>query len=292
MSEIQVVGLNYYPIKSCAAVTAEEVTLSELGIEYDREWMLVSDDGQHRFLSQRSHPTLALVQAEIKGGVLVANAPGMGTLTVPLEEDPDAAVVPITLWKKPGSGTDQGREANGYFSEYLDTPTRLLRVADPRSIKPECRVPGASERTGFADGFPMLLGSMASLAALNGHIAVSVTMDRFRPNIVVDGDQPYDEDYWREVRIGDLTAFVVRTCARCPVPNIDQRIGVLPREADRVVSQALRATRQGFDVVDGGKGVHFGQNLTHVFEPGVVVRVGDAVTVVQRANERNVELVG
>jgi uncharacterized protein len=283
MSGIEVTSLHYYPIKSCGAIEADAVTFSEFGIEHDREWMLVGSKGQ--FLSQRTHPELALVQTRIEDGSLVASAPSMGELVIALEQDPDAEVVPVNLWKKPGTGTNEGADASDYFSQYLGKHARLLRVQQPRSINPECRVDGASARTGFADGFPLLLVSADSLAELSSHLEQPVTIDRFRPNIVVEGAPTYDEDYWREVRIGDLRAFVVRACARCPVPNVDQKVGELPKI--RPVTEVLRATRQGTDPIGGEKGEFFGQNIVHVFKPGTAVRVGDAVSVIERADGRN-----
>jgi uncharacterized protein YcbX len=283
MSNIEVTGLSYYPIKSCAAVEAQEVNFSEFGIEHDREWMLVGSNGQP--LTQRTNPKLALVQTRIEDGSLVIAAPDMDELAVPLERDPDAEVVPVMLWKKPGTGADEGVDAAGFFSDYLGKDTRLLRVEQPRLVRSECRVDGASERTGFADGFPILLASADSLVTLNDHLERPVTIDRFRPNIAIEGAPAYDEDYWREVQIGDLRAFVVRACARCPMPNIDQRVGELPKE--RPVTEALRATRQGIDPVGGDKGEFFGQNIVHIFEPSVTVKIGDRVSVVDRADERN-----
>jgi len=286
MSNIEVAGLNYYPIKSCGAVAAEEVSFSEFGIEHDREWMLVGSKGQ--FLSQRTHPKLALVQTRIEDNHLKAVAPDMGELIISLEEDPEAEIVAVDLWKKPGSGTLVSPEANSYFTDYLGKDARLLRIKQSRDIKPECRVEGASERTAFADGFPILLASTSSLDALNAHLDQPITVDRFRPNIVIEGAQAYDEDYWREVRIGNLRAFVVRACDRCPMPNIDQQIGELPKE--RPVTEALRVTRQGIDKLNGETGEFFGQNMTHVFEPGLTIKVGDTVSVMERAEERNIDM--
>lgn len=280
---IEVVGLNYYPIKSCAAVGAPEVTLTEFGIEHDREWMLVGDKGQP--ITQRVQPDLALVRPRFEDGSLVATAPRMGRLVLSLERDPDAEIVPVNLWKKPGEGADQGADANEWFSEYLSRDVRLLRVHQPRFVESECHVDGATDRTGFADGFPLLLASLDSLSELNQDLAEPVPISRFRPNIVVAGADAYDEDFWRELRIGDLRAFVVRACARCPMPNIDQAVGVLPRQ--RPVTEALRATRRGIDPVGEERGEFFGQNLVHVFEPGTVVSLRDRVEVVERATQRN-----
>src|SRR5580700_7716890 len=98
MSDIEVIGLRYHPIKSCGATEAEEVGFSEFGIEHDREWMLVGKNGQP--LTQRVHPELALVQPNLTDDALITSAPGMGSLVLSLERDPEAEVVPVTLWKK------------------------------------------------------------------------------------------------------------------------------------------------------------------------------------------------
>jgi MOSC domain-containing protein len=286
MSSVEVVGLNYYPIKSCGPVEAQEVALNDLGIEHDREWMLVGKNKQ--FLSQRTHPELALVRTRVEDGLLIAEAPAMGELPIPLERDFDAEVIDITLFKKPGGGSDAGAEASAYFSDYLGKDARLMRIERPRTIKPECHVDGATTQTGFADGFPLLLASVNSLASLNRNLEKPIAIDRFRSNIVVAGESAYDEDYWREVQINNLRAFVVRACARCPVPNIDQHAPELTRE--RPVTDALRATRSGIDPIDNAKGEFFGQNLAHIPQPGSTIRVGDEVLIVDRADERNVHI--
>jgi uncharacterized protein YcbX len=284
MSNVEVVGLSYYPIKSCGAVNAQEVSFSEYGIENDREWMVV-DRKKARPLTQRILPELALVEPEINDESLQVTAPGVGRFVLSLERDTGAQVVQVNLWQRPGSGIDQGVEANGTLSEYLKRDVRLLRVHRPRYIVPEFRVDGAVQRTGFADGFPMLLASHDSLAALNGQLEVPVPMNRFRPNIVVAGGPEYDEDYWRALRIGALRCFIVRACMRCPMPNIDQGVGVLPEF--RAVTEALRATRRGIDPVGPERGVFFGQNMVHVVEPGAKVKVHDQVEVMTRDVNRN-----
>ncbi len=288
---IEVSGLYTYPIKGCAANPLQEAELTDRGIAYDREWMLVGSNNQ--FLSQRTHPELALVRADVADDSLKVHVPDMHELAIPLNgpQLPTQEEVPVTVFKKPGSGMDQGAEAADYFSDYLQRPARLLRVKQPRAIKPECRIAGVSERISFVDGFPILLTSQSSLSELNAHLREPIPIDRFRPNIVVTGEglPAYDEDYWRQLRIGQLQAYVVRACARCPVPNVDQKIGVLPKE--RLVTEALRKSRRGVDSVDGSKSEFFGQNLTHVFEEGITIRIGDSVSVLERAAEPNVQII-
>lgn len=285
MTNTEVTGIYIHPIKGCGAVPLRQAGVTEMGLQYDREWILCGPDGG--FMSQRKEPELALVQPMITDGSLVVTAPGMGSLAVSLEaEGPEK---PVEFFKKGGMGQSQGADAAGWFSEYLGKDVELFRVSQPRTVKPECQVDGATSQVGFADAFPLLITSEASLAELNSQLATPVPMDRFRPNIVVNGDslQPYDEDYWRKAKIGDLTLFVVRACARCPVPDTDQATGV---RNDRPVTAALRATRHGIDPVNDSKGNFFGQNAVHVFEPGMTVSLGDVVTVLDRSQDRNLKL--
>lgn len=276
--------VNVYPIKSCAPAEGDVARVGELGLEHDREFMIIGNRGQ--MITQRTQPRLALVRTALTGMVRI-EAPNVGSLNVSTELDQDAPEIEVDLFKKVGTGVEVP-EGSDYFSQYLEKDVRLVQVKQPRTIKRECHVDGAATQTGFADGFPLLLASKTSLGELNSCMDHSVTIDRFRPNIVVDGALAYDEDYWRELRIGVLRAFVVRACSRCPIPNIDQATGELPRE--RPVTSALRQHRGGIDPINDSWGEFFGQNLAHVFEPGQIVAVGDPVQVLQRSSERNVDL--
>ena len=285
MSSPEVSGLAFHPIKGAAATIAEEVDFTELGMEYDREWIVCSPEGS--FMSQRKEPQLAVVKPSIVDNSLVVEAPGMERLAVDLATGGEEKAV--DFFKKAGTGQSQGKEAADWFSQFLGKDAELFRVAQPRPVKPECQVPGATTQVGFADSFPLLVVSEASLSELNTHLESPIPINRFRGNIEVSGEdlEPYDEDYWREIKIGNLTVFIVRACARCPVPNTDQTTGV---RTDRPVTAALKSTRRGIDPVNESKGEFFGQNGVHVFEPGTTIRVGDKISVVQRDSTRNVNL--
>jgi uncharacterized protein YcbX len=109
------------------------------------------------------------------------------------------------------------------------------------------------DRVAFADGFPVHLTTEASLRDLNGRLDEEVSMDRFRPNLVVDGIRAYEEDDWVGLQVGDIPLRVVKPCARCQIPNVDQESGVMGKEPMRT----LRAYRRR-----EGK-IIFGQNLIH-----------------------------
>jgi uncharacterized protein len=294
VSAIGVTAMTTYPVKSCAGIALTEARFTPRGLEHDREYMLIDDDDD--FVSQRKVPELALVVPRIGENAITLVAPGMQSIEVPLEIEPDdGRLVVATVHEKPVAGQIVSEALNEWFTTFLppykqSRRFRLLRVREdlPRSIKALYHKAGASNQVGFADGGAILLASEASLEQLNTEMDEPVPMNRFRPNIVIDGAQlaPYDEDYWSRVRIGALDAFVVKASDRCVVPDVDQRTAVV----GKAVRRAL-VTRRGVNAHDDtNKGVFFAQNLNHVFTPGVTVRLGDPVEVLERSAEPNVVL--
>jgi uncharacterized protein YcbX len=254
--------------------------------------MVVDDEGS--FISQRRVAELALVRPTLNDTSITLSAPGMQDVVVALEQEPDdERLVAATVHGKPVAGQLVGEELNEWFTAFLprhkeNRGYRLLRVREdlPRYIKDRYQQPEASNQVGFADGNAMLLAAEPSLAQLNTELEEPVPMNRFRPNIVVDGVglAAYDEDYWTHVRIGALTAFIVKACDRCVIPDVDQSTAVV----GKAVRRAL-VTRRGVNAHDeSNKGVFFAQNLNHVYAPGVTVRLGDAVEVLERSSEPNV----
>jgi uncharacterized protein YcbX len=161
-------------------------------------------------------------------------------------------------------------------------------VAAPRYIKERYRLAGASNQVGFADGNSMLLASEPSLAQLNRELAEPVPMNRFRPNIVIDGPglAPYAEDSWTRLQIGAMTALVVKACDRCSIPDTDQRTAVVGKS----VRRALRSRKGTNAHDDSNTGVFFAQNLNHVYSPGLTIRLGDEVHALAHSLRPNVVL--
>jgi uncharacterized protein YcbX len=294
VTAITVSGLNTYPIKACGAVGLLEARITPRGLEHDRDYMLVTEDGA--FLSQRQIPEMALIRPTIGTDAITLNAPGMAPALVPLVvERDDAALVDATVHGKPVVGQVVAAELNDWFTAFLppykqNRGYRLLRVREdaPRYISANYRQASASNEVGFADGHSILLAAEASLAQLNTEMDSPVPMNRFRPNIVVDGPglAPYDEDFWTELRIGEMGAFVVKACDRCAVPDVDQETAATGKE----VRRALRS-RRGANAYDASNtGVFFAQNLAHVYVPELTIRVGDTVDVLSRSEHPNVVL--
>jgi len=258
-------GLYIYPVKSCGGISVESARLDTWGLEYDRNWLVVNAD--NRFLTQRELPRLAIVQPALEPDNLRLVAPDMPTLYLSLSNSPSEEVE-VTVWRDRCRAIDQGDEAAEWFSTFLGLACRLVRMSKNfhRPIDPDYALGDA--QVNFADGYPSLMSSEASLADLNERCAASLPMNRFRPNMVVAGCQPYAEDSWHTMRIKEVTFHRVKPCQRCIITTVDQKTGNI---AGRDPLQTLATYRR----VKGG--VIFGQNLIHT-ELGEV-RLGDIIEV-------------
>jgi hypothetical protein len=290
----RVTSLVIYPVKSCAGISLSEAAVTVRGLELDRDFMVI--DAAADFVSQRKVPELALVVPTISERAITLAAPGMEPIELPLaSESDDGRIVDATVHGRPVAGQLVGEELDEWFTTFLaryrdNRRFRVLRVREdaPQYIKERYRLAGASNQVGFADGNSMLLASEPSLAQLNRELAEPVPINRFRPNIVIDGPglAPYAEDSWTCLQIGAMTAFVVKACDRCSIPDTDQRTALV----GKAVRRALR-TRRGTNEHDvSNTGVFFAQNLNHVHTPGLTIRLGDAVHVLARSLRPNVVL--
>ena len=191
-----------------------------MGLEHDRRLMVVSVEGE--FLTQRNASRLALVTPALKDGVLKLSAPGHDTIQ--LGHQTSGTPWLVDVWKSRGvHSIDQGEEAAAWFSDWLGREVRLVHFADgyKRLVNEEYAV-NADDHTGYADGYPILLASEEGLQDLNSRLETPVPMNRFRPNLVVRGGEPFAEDTWNRIRIGDVQLAVVKPCARCEVTTIDK----------------------------------------------------------------------
>jgi uncharacterized protein YcbX len=265
-SKIHLSGLHIYPIKSCGGIAVDEWGVGERGLHYDRRWMLIDEAGL--FISQRELPRMALIEVRIESDGLVVDAPGMSSLVVPFRP-PDGKLMLARVWDDLVESQTVGGGADRWFSELLDLNCKLVYLPDGsvRPVDPAYGEPG--DRVGFADSFPFLLISNASLANLNARLDHPLPMNRFRPNLVVGGCEPFAEDGWSLVRIGQLTFRVVKPCARCAITTVDQDTAAKGKEPLRTLARFRRA----------GNKVLFGQNLIHD-EPGTL-HTGDPVEILQ-----------
>ncbi|ADO70638.1 MOSC domain protein [Stigmatella aurantiaca DW4/3-1] len=258
-----------YPLKSAAGVPLTEAQVEPLGVAHDRRWMVVSLGGA--FFTGRKHPSLIRISALPSATGLRLSSPGFPELEVPVPPR-DAPRLDVSIWNDICSAARAGEAADRWLSAFLGEPVCLVYVDDRmmRPVDPLYSVPG--DKVGFADGFPLLLLSRASLEDLNQRLARPVSMLHFRPNLVVEGCEPFAEDTWKRLRIGDVELEVVKPCARCVMVNLD------PRTAEQAPDGEPLRTLTTFRRQLKNK-VMFGQNVV-VRRPGRF-QVGDAVDVLE-----------
>jgi len=256
--------LHVYPIKSAGGVTPDEWEVDAFGLRHDRRWMVVDATG--RMLSQRTHPELALVRPSLAGETLRVDAPGMPALELPLR--PSGSVrVTVAVWDDVCRAIWTGERAARWFSDILGADCSLVYMPDD-SVRPaDPQYAPVGSRVSFADAFPFLLLSEESLADLNRRMDSPVPMNRFRPNLVITGGRPYQEDAMMEFRIGALAFRVVKPCDRCVVTTTDQATAERGSEPLRTLA---RYRRRDGKVFFGQNAVHQGLGRLRVGEPVLV----------------------
>lgn len=277
--------LRLYPIKSLGGIAVSEAIVDEKGLRYDRRFMLVTPSGT--FITQRSNHHMALIDVAIDRfgepdaslRVWHRHRPD-DVLTLPLTLSPEAngETMPVTIWDSEDvPATLVSPNADAWFSKVLDKPCRLVFMPDTtrRTVDPTYAhhdEQGRPSVVSFADGYPYLLIGQASLDDLNRRLAEPIEMLRFRPNIVVSGSTPYDEDAWQAFTIGDMTFYGVKPCARCVLTTIDPATGQKGREPLHTLATYRQWKHK----------ILFGQNVLPGSTVGGVLRVGQPVAVVSR----------
>src|SRR5690606_37518244 len=168
------------------------------------------------------YPKLALVTPTLQDDTMTLSAPNFDSIQFPVRKT--GYTFPVQIWKNTGvQAVDQGDETADWFSNWLDVPVRLVHIADSykRKVNPEYAI-NDDDHTGFADGYPILITSEESLQELNTRLDSEIPMNRFRPNLVVKGCIPFEEDSWKRIRIRDVELALVKPCARCEVTTIDK----------------------------------------------------------------------
>ncbi|AUY48688.1 MOSC N-terminal beta barrel domain-containing protein [Streptomyces sp. CB01881] len=281
---MQLTGLHVYPVKSMYRLSPESARVEPWGLLGDRRWMLADPTG--RFVSQRENAALGQIRTKLADdGTLTLTAPGGSRIEVPAPAvaagDPLAEV---EVWGARFSAAEAAKEAHLWIAEHLGD-YRLVHLDDPRARPADPAFSSPGDTVSMADGFPLLLTSTGSLDELNALIAEDhpgghevLPMERFRPNVVVDGAEPWAEDGWRRIRIGALTFKVVKPCGRCVITTTDQESG------ERRGPEPLRTLARHHKLL---KKAAFGQNLIPERPAGTegdvlgTLRIGDEVEVLE-----------
>jgi len=259
-------SLHLYPVKSCHRIDVDSATAGERGLQGDREWMITDASG--RFLTQRTHPQLALVHPSYEDDALVLRHPRLAPLSVPREAEPTGLRRKVRVWDDEVDAAVASADACAWVSAAVGVEALLVRAGTFTRRQPSG--PWSGDRAApvnFPDGYPLLVCNRASLDDLNDRLPEPLPMTRFRPNLVVEGLPPYAEDEIEELRFGATRLSLVKACTRCSTTTIDQESGVAAGNPLAVL-KTYRFDR-------ALRGVTFGQNALWTAGVGLALKVGD-----------------
>jgi hypothetical protein len=263
-------SIHRFPVKSCRGEALDEATVEPWGLAGDRRWMLVDDDGE--VITAREVNEMLLIDPELTPAGLRVHAPGLPAWEVSI---PDPATqVPVSMWSSRLTATPVDAASDSWFSRAMGRSAHLVYLDDPRRRPTDPRFSEPDDRVAFADGYPLLLATEESLAALNDHLLSTyadrepLPMTRFRPSLVVTGFGAWAEDDWRRIRVGDAVFRAVKGCARCVITTIDPATALREKEPIRSLARIRRW--------DGA--TWFAINLIPD-TAGTTIRVGDPVEV-------------
>jgi hypothetical protein len=260
---MKLTDITIYPVKSFAGISLSSIKVDRFGPQGDRRWMVVNAAGS--FVTQREVPQMAQVavapgqeriRLECDGSTITVPVPGVG---VPGRQ--------VRVWDDLVISLDAGDNAAAWLSGHLAMKCRLVFMPEDTVRRVDGAYASEGETVGFADGFPLLLISQASLDDLNCRLPAPVPMNRFRPNLVISGCEPFAEDDWRRIRIGEMEFDVAKACSRCVIPSIIQETAQRDPHINRTLASFRRINGQ----------IYFGQNL--LYQETGQLRTGDSVEV-------------
>lgn len=280
---VQITQLNIYPVKSLKGISVDQSELQVHGLAWDRRWMLV--DAHQRFVTQRQLPALATVEVALTDEHLVLSHPNVEALNVPLAE-PEGNLRLVNVWNDHCKALPESEEVSRWLEAALGEQAQglsLVRFATEftRAVE-EDFLDGGAAHTYFSDGYPFLITTTDSLNALNHALVAKeqtpVPMNRFRPNIVVEGNEAWAEDRWAMLteQSGAFQLALRKPCKRCKITTIDQHTAAVPAPAEPLKTLIELNTQPA------QKGAHFGQNATLLEGSGSVIRVGDKLVATTR----------
>jgi uncharacterized protein YcbX len=268
---LQISRLYIYPIKSLGGISLTTARITDRGLEHDRRWLLI--DEHNRFLSQREDAQMALFKQQINNGAFTVTYTADGTSIKiplhPLKQD----VAEVTIWDDICTAQYVSDAVDEWFSDKLGINCRLVYMPDDTLRQTDLRYTNEGTITSFADAYPALIIGQASLDDLNSRLATPLPMDRFRPNIVFTGGEPYSEDTMHHISINGMDMYGVKLCARCIMTTIDQTTAQKNKEPLKTLATYRRK----------GNKILFGQNLT--VQGSGLLNVGDELTVLSTHTE-------
>lgn len=247
-----------YPIKSLGGIKLQKAIVEEKGLKYDRRFMLV--DSNKIFMTQRKFPEMALLKTKIDNDILtVVDSRNNNSVKINLREiEKDSRLyedLEVEIWDDKIRAKKISNELDEFFSDSLGISCSLVYMPESsiRIVDPQKKYVIEEYSVSFADAFPFLIIGEESLSNLNTRLKQKLPMNRFRPNFVFSGGKPFDEDRWKSFKIGNITFYAVKPCARCVITTIDQNTATKSDEPLRTLSSFRKFDNK----------ILFGQNLVH-----------------------------
>ncbi len=266
---VSISQLYIYPIKSLGGIEVTSAGVTNRGLQNDRRFMLV--DENNLFLTQREHRTMALLRTAIEGNELIVYHKDNPSekLRLPLVPKPSTLTITVKVWDDYCEGQYINQEADSWFSEKINFPCRLVYMPESTKRKVDPLYALNDDITNFSDGYPVLLIGQSSLDDLNSRMEETLPMNRFRPNIVVTGSRPFEEDTMEHFSVDGINFYGVKLCARCVVTTTNQDTGDAGKEPLKTLALYRRIDKK----------VLFGQNV--LCHGDGIIRVGDEVKIVK-----------
>lgn len=260
--------LNIYPVKSLGGISLSEAEVTDRGLKYDRRWMIV--DGDEKFLTQRTHPQMALLKTKINHNKLILShkTKDIPPLVIPINSKITETTI-VNIWDELVTALLVGKYADEWLSDVLDCRCRMVFMPEETERFVNRSYAAQNEIVSFADAFPFLIIGQSSLDDLNSRLKEKVPMNRFRPNFVFNAGKPYEEDNWKKFKIGEVIFEAVKPCSRCVTTTIDQENAAKTDEPLKTLSSYRMINNK----------VMFGMNLIH---DGIgIVHVGDEIEILE-----------
>jgi len=259
---LTVKSLHIYPLKSAKGLSLSEIEVCETGPAFDRQWMVTEADGS--FVSQRTAPEMSQVSTALVDETLKISAPGFSDLHVP-KMSQNLTTKAVQVFEQPASGLLVSKEADQWFSDFLKRPAHLVQANPKDHRRSPLKYDPQETPVNFPDGFPFLLTSEESLADLNQKLASPISMEHFRPNIVIQGCDPFGEDLLTTFKISQIPFVNVKPCSRCVIVTIDPKTG---KKNPQIMSKLIQYRKKGQKIL-------FGINLSH--QATGCIKVGDTL---------------
>ena len=264
MTKLILSSLSIYPVKSCREVSQNSSFVEDFGLQNDRRWMVVDEQGV--MITQRKLSKMCLIQPELTASGLILNTSVMDPISINIPNHNKKCSVKV--WADQCHAFDAGDEAANWLSHVLEKKCRLVYFPEDEIRQVDLEYANKGDKTAFSDGFPLLIISQGSLDDLNQRLSSPIAMNRFRPNIVIDGCDPFAEDEWKKIRIGDITFRFVKPCSRCVIPSIN--IDTAEREEEPIKTLLSYRKRD--------KKIFFGQNV--IAESNGQINVGMPIEII------------